>query len=201
MDSPSEWLEDNKNYLFQTRRILFFLTLVLWPLLLGVIVGAFYNYTNALGCFAVVFLLSIVYIVTFFLSQLSAIYEYLTFFNRLLPGNKQENHITTNLCEKCHEIQGCGKEHGVNYFDTGICSSCGETNEVVDCSVAELIEQSNVSIELFTEKASYRLRNSGLCTSAPEKNKTLEWFKKEIELLKDSKDMETTNDPLPGGST
>gem|GEM_PF-6874874 len=56
----------------------------------------------------------------------------------IIEGLKGKEKI--NLCEKCHEMYGCGRKHGINMFDTGVCDSCGEVNDVVNCIIVNSAE-------------------------------------------------------------
>ena len=60
------------------------------------------------------------------------------------PAAKCLNHFGLKtgiqLCPKCHPVYGCGHEHGGLLHDTGTCSVCGETTDVVNCRLANLAQ-------------------------------------------------------------
>ncbi|QUI25942.1 hypothetical protein HZI73_26375 (plasmid) [Vallitalea pronyensis] len=44
------------------------------------------------------------------------------------------------LCDKCHIRYGCGENHDIHMYDTGICSKCGKLDDVVSCTIAKLVK-------------------------------------------------------------
>lgn len=52
----------------------------------------------------------------------------------------QSDFTGVQLCPKCHPEYGCGHDHSWLVHDTGTCSICGETNEVVNCRLANLAQ-------------------------------------------------------------
>ncbi|QOX81035.1 helix-turn-helix transcriptional regulator (plasmid) [Trichlorobacter lovleyi] len=65
------------------------------------------------------------------------------------PSVLDQYWLTTGvqLCTKCHPAYGCGHDHGWLVHDTGTCSVCGETGEVVNCRLANLAQKLGIPDE------------------------------------------------------
>lgn len=59
--------------------------------------------------------------------------------------NRLTGNATRNLCENCHTANGCGRTHGVNLYDTGVCDNCGRTSDVVNCVIANCVVDLGIS--------------------------------------------------------
>lgn len=66
------------------------------------------------------------------------------------------------LCSKCHVNYGCDHEHSWLVHDTGTCSICGETNEVVNCRLANLAQNLGIPDEDVCRHLPRLVRNKNL---------------------------------------
>jgi len=62
-----------------------------------------------------------------------------------------------NLCFECHRQKGCGTDHSTNLYDTGVCDLCGETNDVVNCSIAKHITDRGINEIVYLESGLSRI--------------------------------------------
>jgi len=53
---------------------------------------------------------------------------------------------TLNFCETCHTAMGCGRTHGINLYDTGVCDGCGQIGEVANCVIANRVYDLGLTI-------------------------------------------------------
>lgn len=70
---------------------------------------------------------------------------------RLLENkiNSLKSEEQRNLCKKCHDEEGCGREHDIHLYDTGICAQCGQLSEIVNCTIACYCEDINLDAKEF----------------------------------------------------
>ena len=69
-----------------------------------------------------------------------------------------ESDVGQNLCAECHKTLGCGRTHGIYFYDTGHCDNCGKVNELVNCKIAHRIEDLGISDRLYYETRLPRIR-------------------------------------------
>ena len=49
------------------------------------------------------------------------------------------------LCMECHKEYGCSNEHHNLLYDTGICTECGNLNDVVNCKIANKVVKEDIN--------------------------------------------------------
>jgi hypothetical protein len=54
-----------------------------------------------------------------------------------------------NLCPRCHSECGCKNKHHINLHDTGVCSRCGQINELVNCFIANKVIGEGIYLETY----------------------------------------------------
>jgi len=102
--------------------------------------------------------------------------------NEILIEIKKPWHDTGhNLCLRCHHDKGCGHNHNIILADCGVCSRCGYTDDVWDCEVSNLVEQSGIDPKLFWNHGT-RLR-TGDYSNPDRKAITIEEIKQQIDCL------------------